>query len=42
MESSVIAARYLGLGYSDQALALMQSYRDTCHRFERGFHAAVA
>ena len=32
LECSVIAGRYLGLGYSDEALALMQGYRDTCHR----------
>ncbi|WP_201220474.1 polysaccharide deacetylase family protein, partial [Halochromatium roseum] len=37
MECSVIAERYLGLGYSDQALALMQHYRDTCHRFGGDF-----
>ena len=37
MECSVIAERYLGLGYSDQALALMQGYRDTCHRFGGDF-----
>jgi len=32
MECSVIAERYLGLGYSDEAQALMQHYCDTCHR----------
>ena len=37
MECSVIAERYLGLGYSEQALALMQGYRDTCHRFGGDF-----
>ena len=37
MECTVIAERYLGLGYSDQALALMQGYRDTCHRFGGDF-----
>ncbi|MEA1048987.1 hypothetical protein U5801_04060 [Lamprobacter modestohalophilus] len=37
MECSVIAERYLGLGYSDQALALMQRYRDICHRFGGDF-----
>jgi hypothetical protein len=42
MECSVIAERYLGLGYSDEALAMMQGYRDTCHRKGRRLHAAVA
>ena len=37
MECSVIAERYLGLGYSDEALALMQRYRDVCHRFSGDF-----
>ena len=37
MECSVIAERYLGLGYSDQALALMRGYHDTCHRFGGDF-----
>jgi len=37
MECSVIAERYLGLGYSDEALALMQGYRDTCHRLGGDF-----
>ena len=37
MECSVIAERYLGLGNSDEALALMQGYRDTCHRFGGDF-----
>jgi hypothetical protein len=37
MECSIIPERYLGLGYSDQALALMQSQRDTCHRFGGDF-----
>jgi hypothetical protein len=37
MECSVIAERYLGLGYSDQAMALMQGYRDICHRFGGDF-----
>ena len=31
-ECSVIADRYLGLGYSDAAQDLMQGSRDTCHR----------
>ena len=37
MECSVIADRYLGLGYSAAALPLMQGYRDTCHRFGGAF-----
>ena len=37
LECSVIAERYLGLGYSEQALALMLGYRDTCHRFKGDF-----
>ncbi|MCG5495456.1 polysaccharide deacetylase family protein [Ectothiorhodospira variabilis] len=37
MECSVIAERYLGLGYSDEALALMRRYRDICHRFRGDF-----
>jgi hypothetical protein len=37
MECSVIAERSLGLGYSDEALALMQRYRDTCRRFSGDF-----
>lgn len=37
MQCSVITKRYQGLGYSDQALALMQQYRDTCHRFSGDF-----
>jgi hypothetical protein len=32
MECSVIAERYLGLGYSDEALTMMLGYRQTCHR----------
>jgi len=33
MECSVIADRYyVGMGCSDEALAMMQRYRDTCHR----------
>jgi hypothetical protein len=32
MECSVIAERYLGLGYSDEALAMMLGYRQTSHR----------
>lgn len=37
MECSVIAKRYLGLGYSDEALALMQGYRESCHRLGGDF-----
>jgi hypothetical protein len=37
MECSVIAERYLGLGYSDRALDLIQHYRDTCRRFQGDF-----
>lgn len=37
MECSVIAERYLGLGYSDEALAMMQGYRDICHRLGGDF-----
>ena len=37
MECSVIAKRYMGLGYSDQALALMQGYWATCQRFGGDF-----
>lgn len=37
MECSVIADRYLGLGYSEPALALMQGYRNICHQFGGDF-----
>ena len=37
MECSVIAERYMALGYSDEALALMEGYRDACHRFGGDF-----
>jgi hypothetical protein len=37
MECSVIAERYLGLGYSDEALRLMQYYRDLCRKFGGNF-----
>jgi hypothetical protein len=37
MECSVIADRYLALGYSDKALQLMQRLRDTCHHFSGDF-----
>ncbi|WP_200348905.1 hypothetical protein [Halochromatium glycolicum] len=49
MECSVIAERYLGLGYSDEALARMRRYRDTYRRFSgdftllwHNFHRALA
>jgi hypothetical protein len=37
MECSVIAQRYLGLGYSDNALVLMLKYRDACQRIGGDF-----
>ena len=37
MECSVIDERYLGLGYSDRALELMQYYKHICHRFAGDF-----
>jgi len=37
MECSVIARRHLGMGYSDEALACMIRYRDTCRRFGGDF-----
>ncbi|MBU2538843.1 MAG: polysaccharide deacetylase family protein [Proteobacteria bacterium] len=37
MESSVIAKRYMGMGYSDAALELMKSYKRICHRFGGDF-----
>ncbi len=37
MECSVTAKRYLGLGHTDEALALMKSYKDVCHRFQGDF-----
>lgn len=33
MECAIIAQRYLGLGYSDEALKLMIAYKRTCHDF---------
>jgi hypothetical protein len=32
MECSVIADRYMGLGYSDEALAVMQGFKSVCKR----------
>lgn len=37
MERSVIAKRYLGLGYSDDALALMKYYKNVCQQFGGDF-----
>lgn len=37
MECSVIAERYLGLGYSDEALNLMKKYRAICHHMHGDF-----
>jgi hypothetical protein len=37
MECTIIAKRYLGMGYSDAALSLMQNYRDTCYHFGGDF-----
>lgn len=37
MECSVIAKRYMGLGRSDKALAIMQGLREVCHRFRGDF-----
>jgi hypothetical protein len=37
MECSVIAKQYMALGYSDDAVALMEYYRDICYRFAANF-----
>lgn len=37
MECSVIAERYMGLGYSDEALESMLAYKRTCRRFDGDF-----
>ena len=37
MECSVIAERYMALGYSEEALTLMEGCRDACHRFGGDF-----
>jgi hypothetical protein len=37
MECSVIDERYLRLGYTDEALDMMQRYRRTCHRLGGDF-----
>lgn len=37
MECSVIADRYLGMGYSEAALDLMKSYKSICYRFGGDF-----
>ncbi|AKH20845.1 polysaccharide deacetylase family protein [Sedimenticola thiotaurini] len=37
MECSVLGEQYMGLGYSDDALQLMKSYRDVCEQFGGDF-----
>ena len=37
MECSVIAQRYMGMGYSKAALELMKAYKLTCYRFGGDF-----
>ncbi|RZU99599.1 polysaccharide deacetylase family protein [Spiribacter vilamensis] len=37
MECSVIADRYMALGYSNEALALMERYREICYQFGGDF-----
>ncbi|MFP3982441.1 MAG: polysaccharide deacetylase family protein [Desulfurivibrionaceae bacterium] len=37
MECSVIAERYMALSYSEEALSLMERYRELCHRFGGDF-----
>ncbi len=37
MESTVLEDHYLGMGYTDEALALMQRYRSICHQFGGDF-----
>lgn len=37
MEGSVIDALYLGLGYTDEALAMMQRYKNICRQFHGNF-----
>ena len=37
MESTVIAERYMNLGYTDEALDLMQRLRERCHRLGGDF-----
>jgi hypothetical protein len=42
MECSVIAERYLGLGYTDAALHLMLAFKRRALAPRLGFHPAVA
>ncbi|MDZ4255619.1 MAG: polysaccharide deacetylase family protein [Sulfuritalea sp.] len=37
MECSVIADRYMGMGYSDKTLELMMQYKKTCQKFNGDF-----
>lgn len=37
MECSIIADRYMGLGYSDEAMQAFLSYKDTCKKFDGNF-----
>lgn len=37
MECTVIAQRYMGMGYSENALELMRTYKRICHRFGGDF-----
>ena len=37
MECSVIAQRYMDMGYSEAGLELMKKYKHTCHRFGGNF-----
>jgi hypothetical protein len=37
MECSIIAERYMGLGYTDAALDLMMTYKQICRQFEGDF-----
>lgn len=37
MECSVIDERYMGLGYSDEALKIMQDLKEKCYRYNGNF-----
>jgi hypothetical protein len=37
MECSILSTRYLGMGYSDEALALMMRYQECCRRVGGNF-----
>ena len=37
MECSVIEDRYMGLGYSDEAIAVMHGFKDTCEKMGGAF-----